>query len=135
MPENLCELSIPILGNHLQKFEVDRSTVRYRKKFVSSLLKNFKIFTKIFEKQKFSRFENFRALVEFLYCIVSYQFFWGRNEMVQWMVEILQVLTFNCSGKNCWFINHRSDYRYNWNINSLLLQQLWIEIKSSNYIV
>ena len=105
--------------NHLQNFEVNRSTVRYEKNislprfgnfrvlveifFRFVIVSKFRIFrkilqkfrqkSKIFEKQKFLSSENFQASVEFLYRIVSYRFFWGRNEMVQWMVEILQVLT------------------------------------------
>ena len=57
---------------------------------ISNFLRNF---AKISEKQKFLSSENFQASVEFLYRIVSYRFFRGRNKMVQWMVEILQVLT------------------------------------------
>ena len=56
------------------------------------ILRKFREKSKIFEKQKFLSSENFQASVEFLYRIVSYRFFRGRNEMVQWMVEILQVL-------------------------------------------
>ena len=107
--------------NHLQNFEVNRSTVRYEKnislprfgnfrvlveiffRFVivakfrifRKILRKFREKSKIFEKQKFLSSKNFQASVEFLYRIVSYRFFRGRNKMVQWMVEILQVLTIN----------------------------------------
>ena len=107
--------------NHLQNFEVDQSMVQYGKFFSLPRFGNFWVsvekkicfvivakfwsfckFLQVFEnskkfkKQKFLSFKIFQALVEFLYRIVLYQFFWGRNEMVQWMVKILQVLTKYC---------------------------------------
>ena len=99
-----------IFFRHLQNFEIDRSTVWYRKKiiyqdwgiseswqktfFVSSLLQNFKFFvifcqnfqkTNIFEVQK---------LLSLGIISVPFQIFRARNEKVRWMVEILQELTF-----------------------------------------
>ena len=46
------------------------------------------------------RLKNFRPSVKFPYHVVLCRFFRGQNEMVQWMVEILQVLNINKRGRN-----------------------------------